>query len=266
MEAGNTPSIYAFWDKGRDKAPNSVKRNFDLWERLNPNYRLLVLDNAQAETILNKYGVNPVSLSIQARSDVLRVILLYENGGVWIDATVLPRTPLDEWLNTYMEGAGFFAFDRPGPRRLISSWFLASTPKHALLQEWLALLIRYWSKRRVSLGKCPKLLRSIYNKAPSWGVSPTGGALLPVYPYFFLHFLFGRMLEDRQDLRAIWSQVPKVSAFPPHMIQRAWLALSDYPNAKDVVLPLLDLSPVHKLDWRKQWPDELWTFADDTIT
>jgi len=39
----------------------------------------------------------------------VRILLLHEFGGIWVDATLLCNRPLDEWLPSTMT-EGFFAF------------------------------------------------------------------------------------------------------------------------------------------------------------
>jgi mannosyltransferase OCH1-like enzyme len=41
-----------------------------------------------------------------------RLCLLRTHGGVWVDATVFCRRPLDEWLPEHA-ASGFFAFANP---------------------------------------------------------------------------------------------------------------------------------------------------------
>ena len=59
-----------------------------------------------------------------------------DDGGVWVDASVVPVKPLSQWLGDALTEAGFFAFERPGPDRPISSWFLAATPRNLIFREW----------------------------------------------------------------------------------------------------------------------------------
>jgi hypothetical protein len=54
--------------------------------------------------------------------------LLRRHGGVWADATCYCLQPLAEWLPSKLAPAGFFAFDRPAPDRMLASWFLAAQP------------------------------------------------------------------------------------------------------------------------------------------
>jgi hypothetical protein len=75
---------------------------------------------------LRRAAVTAASLS-----DVIRLLLLHEYGGVWADATLYCNSPLDHWLNPFL-GSGFFAFANPGPDRRLAAWFIASAENNDL--------------------------------------------------------------------------------------------------------------------------------------
>ena len=78
------------------------------------------------------------------QADLARLDLLARHGGVWADATCFCVRPLDDWLLPCLP-SGFFAFDRPGPDRLLSTWFLAAQPGNALVSGTFALMRDYLS-------------------------------------------------------------------------------------------------------------------------
>ena len=82
----------------------------------------------------------------EALSDLVRLELLHRYGGVWGDATTVCAKPLDGWLNQYARH-GFFAFDRPGPDRMISTWFLAAHKGSYIVERWRDAAARYWRDR-----------------------------------------------------------------------------------------------------------------------
>ena len=112
------PIIYSMWLQGVDQAPPIVRLNFERWERLNPGYRLKVLEGADVglrRAFLPRYSKE---LGPQALSDVVRAYFLMATGGIWVDASVYPAVPLDEWLPSRMTSSGFFA---PGMRAMTVS-------------------------------------------------------------------------------------------------------------------------------------------------
>ncbi|MCA8834560.1 MAG: capsular polysaccharide synthesis protein, partial [Proteobacteria bacterium] len=105
--------IYCLWLQGRENAPELVRINFDRWERLNPDYELVVLDKTTAQPYLADFPIDPNKLTVQTFSDILRVRLLAQTGGIWTDASVYPVKPLSKWLHTHMQRQTFFAYTNP---------------------------------------------------------------------------------------------------------------------------------------------------------
>src|SRR5690242_8628796 len=128
-------TIWTIWFQGRDRAPWLVRRCLDSWERRNPGWNLRCLDATNVERYIPvRENVDLASRRITAASlsDIVRVFLLHEFGGVWVDATTFCNRPLDDWLLGVMD-EGFFAFDKPAPGRPLSSWLLAAAAGNYLM-------------------------------------------------------------------------------------------------------------------------------------
>jgi len=168
-----------------------VKSCLNSWERYNPNWDLRCLDASSVEhyiPLTQNIDLNKKTLTAASLSDVLRILLLHEFGGLWVDATLLCNRPLDDWLPEVM-GRGFFAFAGPVPSRPLASWFLSADSNHYLASAWCRQTIGYWSGR-----------------------TKTGD-------YFWFHHLFREMIETDPQAAEAWSRVPKVSADGPHKPQ-----------------------------------------------
>lgn len=207
-------TIWTCWFQGRDQAPEVVKRCLASWEELNPGWTFRCLD---AITIgryvaLDRYvDLNHQDVTAASLSDIVRLLLLHEYGGVWVDATVFCNQPIDEWL-TGPCGTGFFAFRNAVKQRSLASWFLACKPGNALVAKWATRSIAYWKGR----------IRSS--------------------DYFWLHHQFTELCATDPDAKRAWEAVPYVSADGPHTIQ-PYLG-SDLAEAA----PFIDWnSPVFKL-------------------
>ncbi len=209
--------IWSIWFQGREKAPHLAQRCFQSWERENPDWDFRCLDASSvglyidltSHVDLQKQVITAASLS-----DIVRILLLHEYGGVWVDATLFCNRPLDEWLPSAM-AKGFFAFSAPAKDRPLASWFLACDPGHTLIQKWAARTVRYWDQR----------LRS--------------------NDYFWFHHLFLDLLEEDADARLEWESVTKISADGPHSIQHRM-----YKPAQDVLAEIDLTTPVFKLTYR----------------
>jgi mannosyltransferase OCH1-like enzyme len=137
-------------------APQLICTVFDRWRRFHPDHEVTVIDRAGAEAILRQSpSLRIGSMSDAALSDVLRANLLLHHGGIWVDATLFANVPLDDWSPGRVAPTGWFAFDRPGPDRLISSWFIAATPDHPLLAAWWDEICRFWSQDRTLVKGTP---------------------------------------------------------------------------------------------------------------
>jgi hypothetical protein len=165
---------------------------------LNPDWDFRVLDaNSVARFIpeLAKLDMKNRTITPAALSDIVRIMLLHEYGGVWVDATLFCNRALDEWLPAVMK-RGFFAFDRPAPDRPVSSWFLAAKVNSFIVSEWMAETLGYWLDRTSA------------------------------DDYFWFHNLFRKLCQENTRFSEIWSAVPKHSADGPHSIQRVGMSRS----------------------------------------
>lgn len=238
--------IYSLWLQGRDQTPPVVRLNFDRWTKLNPAYRLQVLDRHDVDALFQGTGLAVASLTPQALSDVIRARVLSEVGGIWVDASAFPIKPLDDWLPEMLGDVGFFGFERPTPDRLISSWFLAAMPQHPILREWWNETKRFWSKpRRLVPGDAPN---------PVASVSPQGGGATDQFPYFWFHYLFQYLVETRADVAALWNQCRKLPAVPAHRLQYLFVSVRNPTEA--AIKEAAYASPVQKLNWRAPYPLE----------
>jgi len=212
-------TIWSCWFQGREAAPHLVKRCFSSWERENPGWHFRCLDAVSIERYIDLKGIvdfQSQTLTAASFSDILRILLLHEFGGIWVDATLFCNRPLDEWLPSAMT-EGFFAFAAPAPDRLLSSWFLSAVPNHYLISNWCRRTIEYWSNR-------PK-----------------------AQDYFWFHHLFGNMCNADETAAKAWSRVPKISADGPHALQFGGLM---YRSQTDVIDSVDWTTPVFKLTHR----------------
>lgn len=247
--------IWSLWLDGEDNAPPLSQLVFECWKKLNPSWELRVLDKSDLASLLNSYPGHVLDLPPQALSDILRCRLLSDEGGVWVDASVLPVRPLDDWLPN-QSPMGFFAYDKPGPDRPIASWLLAATPTHEVLLKWEREVRRFWAEPRL-LQMDPRKGNALVDN-PTLCVSPQGAAGTGSYPYFWFHYIFGYLVETQSHFRALWQATPKLSAIPPHQLQNL---LKTRPDGDTTGLSetYFEAAHVHKLDWRQNLPESFVT-------
>lgn len=222
--------IWFLWFQGLDNAPYVVRKCHESWVAQNPGWELICLDDASLQGVASAdyYAGNFATLSRQHRADLLRLDLLSRHGGVWADATCFCMQPLDRWLPPNLD-SGFFAFSRPHPHRIISSWFLAAEPQNILVWRLFEFMFGYWgshpfrSERQHlssrALNRCLRM--SPHTRA--WWFSTVLKDWLAISPYYALHFAFENLIREDPECARAWERTPEVSAVPPHRLRRAGL-------------------------------------------
>ncbi|MDY3350458.1 capsular polysaccharide synthesis protein [Riemerella anatipestifer] len=111
--------------------------------KLNKGYELMVLNSSNLVSFLPDILPFREDLPFANYSDIIRLNLLYEYGGIWIDASTL-LTEDFSWLenlksNENADVIGFcadhFMTDFSFP--ILETWFLACPPKNKFIKEWL---------------------------------------------------------------------------------------------------------------------------------
>jgi hypothetical protein len=230
-------------------APPLVQWALSRWRRLNPAYAVTVLETNDVAALLGDTGLPWQEMTSQALSDVIRAKLLAERGGIWVDATVVPTQPLNAWLPDAVAETSFFAFERPGPDRPLSSWFLVASPGHYLAVKWWEQIRRFWSGKR-SLAKYGG---TIFPPDPVAAVHPA--TQIPgQHPYFWFHYLFEYLVQTDEEFRRQWLACKRRSADPAHALQNLFSAPAK--PTENQIRHALNGAPVHKLNWRVEYPIE----------
>lgn len=225
MAQGIPRVVWTLWLQGWDSAPPLVQACLTSWESRNPTWTVRALTSETLGDYLDLAAIYPMvdlsAVPAASLSDMVRVALLAEHGGVWVDSTVFCVRPLDGWLDDYT-GSGFFAFARPGPDRMVSSWFLASEPNHPITLELRDRVRAYWRDR----------------SAPDH--------------YFWLHRLFFEAYRTHAPFRQLWDATPEFRSDGPHYFvpYRGRLAGRMTRRARARVRSGTD--PVYKLSHRRE--------------
>lgn len=224
VDGGEVPNrVWMYWEQGWDKAPPLVAACRRSWVERNPGTEVVALDACSVNDWIDPARLLPHrEMSLNHKSNLVRLNLLARHGGVWADATTFCSTPLAQWLPPLTE-TGFFAFTRPGKDRLLSTWFLASAPAHPLILGWRERAERYWR------------------------------ATEKAHFYFWFHYTFSDMCRTDPALRRRWRAVPRVSADGPHEVQFFTLGRGDRDHVMETVRS--NRVPMHKLNWRLDFPE-----------
>ncbi len=253
---GDVPRrIWTLWIQGPDHMPAIPRACIDSWRRSNPGWDVKLLTAANLCEWADPVLCHPKAQSLRPEklSNLARLNLLATRGGVWVDATCYCMRPLDDWLPGLL-GSGFFAFERPGPDRLISSWFLAGAPDgHIQRRMWSELRSYYLNHspsddgwRRFTRGRLERVANRNSRTTRLWFLPPF--PQLGIMPYHSFHYMFNRLTRTDPTFHSIWQRTAKVSADGPHRLQSHGLGL---PPSPEILAEIEQRSvPVYKLNWR----------------
>ena len=229
-------TVWILWLQGWQQAPWLVRRFAESWEANNPgwNVEYVTLDNLESYVDDIDYIYDQAkNISPQAKSDIIRLSLLKNHGGVWADATMLCMQPLGTWMEAAVQPAGLWMYhgasvgmsDNPvmrakhGP----ASWFIASEQNSLMIREWKRACDRYWS------------------------VNDTA------HSYFWLDYLFREVFDSSAEFRERWQLAPFLhcSAKGQAQMLRKRMVSSDRETKR-----ILEERPPYVLKfWWKRWQE-----------
>ncbi len=252
--------IWMLWLQGIEKAPPVVLECYKSWKNLNPGWEINILDEKNINNFIDTNLFEDKKIPPQPLSDIIRIILLEKYGGVWVDASVFCTKPLNEWVFEYAKN-GFFAFEKPGYDRTISSWFIASEFKSPVISFWHNEVASFWQNAPIT----GKYLTKVYRKLTTILIEIklaflVKSLLKPLkktfgfFPYFWFHYLFDVAIENNTDAKLIWQTTKQISANGPHTLSFYGIESSPSQIIKNFIIS--NQTPLHKLSWRIEIKDE----------
>ncbi len=178
-------TLWMLWDTGFENADQAAKRSYDSWVQYNPEWEVkgLTLPEAEKLTKVLEEGTDGYlgaetwhSMSIQAKSDYIRISLLHHYGGVWADASLQCNQPLDEWIDLDRDYL-FFLRDEQHPNNAFrlypwySSWWMAAPPEsHAasLIFDEVVQFLRFAGSRRREYFWFHRIVAKLWNTDESF--------------------------------------------------------------------------------------------------
>lgn len=187
-------TIWVYWKQGLNNAPKIVQKCIASAVKNRGERNIIIL----TERNIHDYIVLPDFIEhkhddgiiCEAHySDLIRIQLLIQYGGIWMDATCYNTAPLPLCINE----ADFFMFSSgnwwPWLKNVskCSNWFIKSKKDNILLQKLRNFLFEHWKIR---------------NK--------------PIHYYVF-HFALSALTEYCEDCKSVWDDVPFISNMNPHL-------------------------------------------------
>ena len=213
------PIIWVYWAQGNIKMPPMVKTCFDQLNRTNADSDVIFIHDDNLNNYINIPGYIYDKLSTDKThfSDVLRVALLAEHGGIWVDATCYCSGNVSILFPTVESESGFFAFH--GDKSyitLLSNWFLASRPGDVISVLLRDALYYYWLKQT------------------------------SLEHYFLFHFMFEALYNLVDEFRKNWDASLILYNKYPHLFQQILFEQFDLGIWKKI----MGVSMIHKLTYK----------------
>ena len=238
-------TIWLLWLQGWDTAPWLVKQVAESWEINNPDWNIeyVTLDNLHKYVHDIDYIYDETKkIESPAKSDIIRLSLLKNHGGVWADATMLCMQPLSTWAEEAVKCAGLWMYHgngggmdaKDGP----ASWFIVSEKDSLIVSKWKNACDEYWKNR---------------SNADS---------------YFWLDGLFRKLFQSDIEFKNKWNLAPHLcceSKGQAHSLYYRvgitnWLSLISL-NSPSLKKTFLENPPyVLKLSW-KEWQEKFFDMS-----
>lgn len=220
--------VWLCWLQGEENAPELVKKCIASVRRTFLNKEIIIITEENfkdyvkfPDYILKKYKEGKISRT--HFSDLLRLQLLIQNGGIWIDSTCF----ITEYPE-YIDNEPLFVFqnkERGDDSIAASNWFISSEKGNPILILTRDMLFDWWKK---------------HDK---------------IYHYFLMHFFFTMATGFYNEQ---WRQVPFYSNLPCHILQRE--LFNKYSEKR--FAQIKKMSAIHKLTYKFYKEDFSNTFFE----
>lgn len=132
-------------------------------------------------------------------ADIIRIEVLHNNGGIWLDSTdfvtsPVPQNIIDEDFFVYMAG------HVGSPHGYIQNCFIRSRKNAYLLEAWRAMIFEFWKKDTR-------------------------------FDYFMHQLMFKSIVENNERAKKYFAKMPKIDQDPTHVL---WYFYSDKPFNKEI--------------------------------
>lgn len=258
---------WGFWAQGADDLDPVIGLCIESWRKNGGFDQIDILDAISVFDFLSRESLprNFSTLPVQIQSDLVRLGLLGQYGGVWMDASTLVSFEVMPWVESRAGHSGLFMFQNPGRGkggRRFETGFIAARQGHPFIRDWLEQMVHFFQWRRVhqahsAYSDAPILAKKIFavlnsffrkthRRSAFWARAPL--RWLPFYPFFIVHYLGNRVLQKRSH-RPLLESLTAVDA-------SRYLALRAISNARGWVetreVAELGEVPVHDIEFRKE--------------
>lgn len=210
----NSNIVWVCWLQGIENAPEIVRIcYYSLKSKLNNKEIICITETNYKEYVsFPEYIIKKIDKGIITKthlSDLIRLELLENYGGTWIDATVLCT---GSNISDFIFDSPFFIYQisKPGldgHAVRTSSWFITSCKKHPIIVLTKALLYEYWKKENYLIDYF--LIHDMFELSieaypQEWKKVVPVSSSIP-------HLLLLRLKEEYDD--GLWKEIKKMTPF-----------------------------------------------------
>jgi len=212
--------IWVCWLQGFDNAPVLVKKCMESIKKNSAGREVIEINEENLSTFISfpdhiktKYKKGKITRT--HFSDIIRIALLAEYGGVWIDATVYLSAPLPD----YIFQSPLFCYQSSlltDGRIKASSWFIAAEAHQKIILETRNILYEYWKRKNF------------------------------LKHYFLFHLLFSIVIESDEENTKQWQSISYHNNINTHVLQFELFNNYDKKRLKEIFA----YASVHKLNYK----------------
>jgi len=132
-------TIHRIWIEGSPVMPDEFVKNGELWRELNPDWNVLTWSKPSF-TIMNEciykkaLAYAPKNDVLRFKADLLRLEILYQFGGLYVDVDIEPLRPIGKLLDSHKAAAAYSPNLWKG-NRVLSNAFMWAQPKHTWIRR-----------------------------------------------------------------------------------------------------------------------------------
>jgi hypothetical protein len=270
VEEADMQTMHTLWLQGEENAPRWIRSNFERLRTLNPELIVKVHCRDDVLAVFEQHSFQiPDNITPQAASDIFRIALLKEGGGIWTDASAFHVRPVLEWLPGSCENLHMncFAFCQD-IYRPISSWFLECKPGSYIVDRWYEAVKEYWNGDMLPASNA--MSQKAKNEGPFDIMCLGQTQSAQSYPYFWFHHLFAYLLQTDSQFKQCAAQCRFLSSEAAHLVQwqqqrfgRKVKLSKKFVTALDAIIngqterhslvAAMSHAPVQKLNWRVEY-------------
>ncbi len=137
-------TLWLYWDG--EITSITVRCCIERIRKIHPNFVINILNNESLYNFLPDFPKIEADIPIANITDLVRLMLLYRYGGIWIDASIVFDKSIDSIFDLDNISEDLIAFyDQTGEDTrvpIIESWFLIAPPKSNFVGYWLDVFMK----------------------------------------------------------------------------------------------------------------------------